>query len=340
MKAMILAAGEGTRLRPLTLAVPKPMVPIANVPLLERTLRLVAAQDVREIAVNLHHRADVIRDALGSGDSLGITLRYSTEERLLGTAGGVKRMERFLDDTFLVLYGDNLFHADLAPLIAFHREKRAAATIATFEAADPSACGLVVADETGRITRFQEKPPPDEVFTNRANAGIYVLEPEILRRIPADQPVDFARDIFPNLLDLGIIYACPFTGYLQDTGSPESYRRANWDVLEGATGTAASDSLLVGADAEVARTATFTRRNIVGAQCRIDSDVSLAETICWNGCHIGPGATISGAVLGRNVLIGARAVIGDGALLADGVRVAAGKRVPSGARVGPGETIS
>ncbi len=276
MKAMVLAAGEGTRLRPLTLSLPKPMVPIANTPLLERTLRLVAAQGVREVAVNLYHRPDAIRRRLGAGEHMGIALRYSEEERLLGTAGGVKRLEPFFDQTFLVLYGDNLWHTDFAPLVAFHREKRAVATVATFEAPDPCACGLVLTDEAGRVTRFQEKPPPSEVFTNRANAGVYVLEPEILAHIPPGRVVDFAKDVFPGLLNLGIIYACPLDGYLQDTGTPDAYRQANWDVLSGRTGApAAPDGLLLGPGARAARAASFAGRNVLGAGSVVENGASL-----------------------------------------------------------------
>ena len=341
MKAMILAAGEGTRLRPLTLALPKPMVPIANVPLLERTLRLLAQQDVRDVAVNLFHRPEVIRERLGDGSGLGLRLRYSDEERLMGTAGGVKRMEPFLDETFLVLYGDNLWHADFAPLIAFHRRKRALATIATFEAPDPTACGLVVADAGGRVTRFQEKPAPHEVFTNTANAGVYVLEPEILRHIPHGEPVDFAIDVFPKLLATGILYSCPFNGYLQDTGTPDTYRQANWDVLTGRTGDmpAAPAGVLIGPGARVDGAALLTGCNVVGANGVIDAGAALQDSILWDGCRVGTGARIVRAILGRNVSVGDGAMIDDGAILADRVQVDAGAHVSEGARVGPGETV-
>jgi mannose-1-phosphate guanylyltransferase/phosphomannomutase len=317
------------------------MVPIANVPLLERTLRLLARQGVQDIAVNLYHRPDVIRERLGDGAGLGVRLRYSDEERLLGTAGGVKRMEPFLDETFLVLYGDNLWHADFAPLVAFHREKRALATIATFRAADPTACGLVVADADGRVTRFQEKPPPHEVFTDTANAGVYVLEPEILRRVPPGVPVDFATDIFPTLLREGILYSCPFTGYLQDTGTPDTYRQANWDVLTGRTGDppAAPGGLLTGPGAHVHDAATLAGRNVLGAGGVIGAGATLEDSILWDGCRVGAGARIVRAILGRNVDVGDGAMIDDGAILADGVRVEAGAHVPEGARVPPGDTV-
>jgi mannose-1-phosphate guanylyltransferase/phosphomannomutase len=194
-------------------------------------------------------------------------------------------------------------------------------------------------DAAGLVTRFQEKPPAHEVFTNRANAGVYVLEPSILRHVPADRPFDFARDLFPKLLDLGIIYACPFTGYLQDTGTVAAYRQANWDVLEGRLGGTGPVVLAAGAGAEIAATARLTGRNVVGNGCVVAGNARLEESILWDNCRVGPGARIFGAVLGTNVSVGAGAVVGDGAILADDATVEAGARVPEGARAAPGETI-
>lgn len=341
MKAMVLAAGEGTRLRPLTLVLPKPLVPVANEPLLARTLRLLAAQNVRDVAVNLFHRPQAILDTIGDGRALGLShLRYSFEETLLGTAGGVRRVgPAFLDETFLVLYGDNLYRFDIAPLVAFHREKKAVATIATFEAANPSACGLVIADENGRVTRFQEKPPPADVFTNTANAGVYVLEPAIFDFLPpGDAPLDWGKDVFPALLDRGIVFSCPLNGYLQDTGTPETYRQANQDALSGRTGDAplAPDGrLLMGENTQIAPDVVFDGWNVVGRDGVIEKRAHLADTILWANCRIGAGAHIQGAVLGAGVMVGAGAIIEGGALLADNARVAPGTRVPSGARVAP-----
>jgi NDP-sugar pyrophosphorylase family protein len=339
MKAMILAAGEGTRLRPLTLALPKPMVPLANTPLLVRTIRLLAAQGVKEIAINLYHRPDAIRQALGDGSAFGVRLHYSDEPTLLGTAGGVKKMARFLDETFLVLYGDNLYHADFSPLKAFHRERNAVATLATFEAANPSACGLIAIDAAGRVVRFQEKPPPEQVFTNQANAGVYVLEPEILERIPDGVPYDFGRDVFPTLLAArpGAIVARSLGGYLQDTGTVSAYRQANWDLLEGAAGAPESG---LSAEAAISADAGLTGRNVVGAGCVVKSGARLHESILWDGVIVSEGASVRGAILGRGVHVGAGAIIGEGAILADEARIEAGAVVPEGARIAPGERIT
>ena len=331
MKAMILAAGEGTRLRPLTRALPKPMCPIVNTPLLTRTLKLLRAQGFSEIAVNLHYLPNVVRETLGDGAALGVHLRYSDETTLMGTAGGVKRMEPFLSDApFLLLYGDNLYDTDFTPLLEFHREKKAAtnvlATIATFTAPNPSACGLVVTDEAGIVTRFQEKPPPEEVFTDQANAGVYVLEPEIFRLIPPDAICDFGRDIFPALLSVspGRMAAMPLKGYLQDTGTVSAYRQANWDILEGVAGPGESG---IHPGARVARSATLHGRNVLGDGVRIGEEALLYECILWENCIIEPGAALRGAILGRGVYIGASALIEENVLLPDDARVPAGTLV-------------
>ena len=338
MKAFLLAAGEGTRLRPLTLTLPKPMVPLANVPLLTRTLQLLGRQNVTEIAVNLFHRPDAIERVLGDGAGLGVHLHYSHEPQLLGTAGGVKKMEAFLDTPFLVLYGDNLYDADFAPLIDFHRETDALATLATFTAPNPSACGLIETTPNGCVTRFVEKPPPHEVFTDQANAGVYVIAPRVLAHIPPDTFFDWGRDVFPRLLEQapGRVFARPLNGYLQDTGTIGAYRQANWDILEGRAGTKESG---ISDSAQVAGAAILSGRNVVGANCILSPGSISDETIYWDNCVVGENAHITGAILGSGVHVGAGARIGNGAVLAGGASVEAGATVPPDARIGPNERV-
>jgi NDP-sugar pyrophosphorylase family protein len=310
MKAMILAAGEGTRLRPLTLTLPKPMLPICNTPLLVRTVELLRAQGVTELAVNLYHKPEAIRAYFGE------MLTYSDEPELRGTAGGVKALEGFLDTTFAVLYGDNLYDFALAPLEAFHQEKNALATIATFETPSPTACGLIATDADGRVIRFQEKPRPEEVFTHTANAGVYILEPEVLEHIPVNRACDFGQEIFPLLLERfpSRLFARPLSGYLRDTGTPESYRLANWDLLErGVPGTHPS--------AIVSPEASLQGHNVIGADCQVAAGAHVSESILWEGCVVGAGARVSGAILGRGVCIGAGVTLPEGAVLGEGERV-------------------
>jgi len=228
MRAMILAAGEGTRLRPLTDRLPKPMLPVAGRPLLVHQIELLRRHGVREIAVNLWHRPQAAIGALGDGSALGVRIAWSIEERLLGTAGGVKHMAPFFaDGTFFVLYGDVLTDADLSALLAFHRQRGAALTMALHRPAALRQCGVAHIDGTGRVLEFVEKPVPGEEPSGWANAGVYAVEPEVLDQIPADEPFDFAYELFPLLLARGV----PLFGYASDAlvvdiGTPERYERA------------------------------------------------------------------------------------------------------------------
>lgn len=231
VKAFILAAGLGTRLRPLGLDIPKVMVPIGGKPLLQHHFELLRQQGVREFIVNLHHLPEKITDYFGDGSRFGIHITYSHEPQLLGTAGAVKKKEAELrDGTFLVLYGDNLFRFELAPLLAFHREHGALATIALWESPEPWTGGVVETDAAGRVRRFVEKPDPKEVSTNLINAGIYLLEPAVLEAIPVGQFCDFGRDVFPKLLAEGKpLYAMKPDAYVQDIGTPERLAKAQRD---------------------------------------------------------------------------------------------------------------
>ena len=300
MKAMILAAGEGTRLRPLTLALPKPMVPIVGVPLLARTLTWLAGSGVTECAINLFHRPQIIPDAFGM-EYRGIRLHYFFEDTLRGTAGGVKAAAAlFQNAPFFVIYGDNLIYADLTRLWDFHHSRGGAGTVALFEHPNPTAAGIVGLDAEDRITRFVEKPPADQVFSNWANAGVYVLAPSVLDAIPESGPSDFGRDIFPGLLGEGQrLYGTPLGGYLQDTGTPDSYRQANWDCLAGRTGVSFPDPHLWVSQAAVLGTGvTFAGRNIVSVGAAVGDGASLTDCLLLPGGCVAAGATVQNAIIG------------------------------------------
>jgi NDP-sugar pyrophosphorylase family protein len=234
MKALLLAAGEGTRLRPLTLDRPKPMLPLAGCPMLDYLVRHVRRHGIRDVAINLHYKPHVIVDHFGDGRAHDVAITYSHEQRLLGSAGAAKALDWFFDGTFLILYGDVLTDIDLGALVARHREYGAVATLALYEVDDPSRCGIVELDSAGYVTRFSEKPAPGTVAGNLANAGVYVLEPSVLRYVPAGRTSDFGQDVFPRLLELGLpIAGIPADGYVLDIGSPERYAQAEHDVLAG-----------------------------------------------------------------------------------------------------------
>ncbi len=229
-RAMILAAGEGTRLRPLTATIPKPMLPLADRPLLEHLLDLLRCHGVSEVAINLHHLPQVIPAHFGDGRRFGVRITYSYEERLLGSAGAIKKLEGLFDETFLVLYGDVLTDLDLTALRAFHGARGAALTMALHQPPDLTRCGVVEIDPEGRVLSFREKPAPDEVCSPWANAGVYVVEPEVQRFIPAGQPFDFGADLFPLLLERGLpVYGYATGAYVLDIGSTERYRQAERD---------------------------------------------------------------------------------------------------------------
>lgn len=234
MKAIILAAGNGTRLRPLTDCCPKPMLPLNGKPLLQYNLDLLKAHGFRQVVMNLHHRPEVFIHYLRERGNQGMNVTLAVEPRLLGTAGAVRNLESYLDETFLVLYGDLLTNVDLSTLIDWHRKVRGLATLAVHRVEDPRSCGIVVVGEGGRISRFVEKPSNGKVFSPWANAGVYVMEPDILAYIPKEREYDFGRDLFPSLLSRGVpMYAYPFSDYLIDIGSPQGYERARRDLEEG-----------------------------------------------------------------------------------------------------------
>ncbi len=221
---------------PLTAACPKPLLPLAGRPVLEYLLALCRRHGITEVAINLHHCPEAIPARFGDGRDLGMRLRYFYEERLLGSAGALGPMRPFLDRTFFVLYGDVLTDADLGALLAHHRRKGGLGTLVLYRVPDPQRCGLVDLDEVGRIRRFVEKPPSEQVFTNLVNAGIYLLEPEVLAYLPAKTPCDFGQDLFPLLLQAGVPlygYSLEPGRYLLDIGTPENYARAQreWPAI-------------------------------------------------------------------------------------------------------------
>lgn len=239
-KAMILAAGEGTRLLPLTLDTPKPLLPIAGIPLIEHTLQWLKCHGLSEVAINLHHLGDKIVDFVGDGSRFGIKVVYSHEREILGTAGGVKAMQSFFDNTFVVCYGDNLTDFDLSAIIRFHQKKKSMATLAVFESPNPSEVGVVRMDANGMVLHLAEKPKSSascSPSTVLANAGIYVLEYQVLDYIPERGVFsDFGHDVFPRMLaDKLTIYGYRLNpkDYFIDIGTMEKYQQANEDARAG-----------------------------------------------------------------------------------------------------------
>jgi len=240
VKTFILAAGEGTRLHPLTADMPKPMVPINNIPLLEITIDQLRRQGLAELIINLHHRPEAITGHFGSGARFGVHITYSHEDELLGTAGAIKKVGALLDDTFIVVYGDVLTNLDYQHLLGFHKQKGALVTLSLYRVDNPTQVGLVEMDQDNRVTAFKEKPAADQIFTNLANAGVLICEPGVLEAIPQATFFDFGHELLPLLLVQGHkLYGLPIQDntYLVDVGSPEKYKRAQqeWPRILAAT---------------------------------------------------------------------------------------------------------
>src|SRR6266576_267892 len=234
MQAVVMAGGEGSRLRPLTINRPKPMVPIVDKPCLGHIFELLKRHGIEESFVTLQYLASVIQDSYGDGGGIGMRLRYSIEETPLGTGGSVRQIVPDLDGTFLVISGDALTDIDLTKVIAFHRERKAAVTLTLYHVANPLEYGVVITGEDGRISKFLEKPSWGEVFSDTINTGIYVIEPRVLERYKPGEAFDFSKDLFPALLAEGEpLYGYIASGYWTDVGSISEYARANADLLQG-----------------------------------------------------------------------------------------------------------
>jgi len=328
VKAVVLVGGEGTRLRPLTLTTPKQMLPIVGVAMIERVLGHLAAHGIDEAVLSLGYLPDAFLEAYPDGTAAGVRLAYAVEPEPLDTAGAVRFAADFagVDETFVVVNGDVLTDLDVSALIAFHRRHGAEGTIALHPVADPSAFGVVPTDDQGRVTAFVEKPPRDEAPTNLINAGTYVLEPSLLRRIPAGRRVSIERETFPASVRDGGLFALADEAYWLDTGTPSAYLQANRDLVEGRRGPGAP----------------FPGAVDRGDHLWVVGSPVLAGSLsgaCFvaDGSVVADGATVTDSVLGAGTVVEAGATV-TGSVLLDGSRVAANSVVESSI-LGPGSTV-
>jgi len=316
VKAILLAAGLGTRLRPLTYELPKPMVPILGRPVMEHIMRLMAQHGFDDVVANLHYFPDLIRDYFGDGSRQGIRLVYSYEEELLGTAGGVRNVrDHFGGETFLVISGDALTDIDLTAFWKRHKEAGGIATLALKQVDDPSQLGVVIVDDDGRIQGFQEKPAPGEELSNLGSCGIYMFEPEIFDYFPDEEFVDWANDVYPALLDQDVsFYGHEIAEYWNDVGSFEEYRQGNFDALEGKVkvempggGNVPGDAevegpVFIGAGCEIASGVRLTGPVVIGEGSRIGENCALRDTIVWPRTEVDPGTVLVGGLAGERPL--------------------------------------
>jgi mannose-1-phosphate guanylyltransferase len=343
VQALILAGGEGTRLRPLTSTVPKPVLTLANRPFISYMVDWLGAHGVDEIVLSCGFLADELRAVLGNGEWDGARLRYVEEKEPLGTAGAVKYAEELLEERFMVLNGDILADFDLSALQRFHAEREATGTIALIPVEDPSAYGLVRTADDGRITEFLEKPSREQLDTNLINAGAYVLERRVLEAIPAGRAVSFEREVFPSLIGSGL-YALAVDGYWLDIGTPARYLEGTRDILERRVRTVVGDSLDNGGLSVGGRVVTDPESQLVGPalvgeECQIHFNARVGPiAVLGNECRIGEGAVVENSVLHRSVIVDESAVIRD-SIVADGVRIGANSRIEGGTVIGAAADI-
>jgi mannose-1-phosphate guanylyltransferase len=345
MKAMVLAAGKGTRLFPLTGVLPKPMAPVAGKPVLQHIFDLLARVGVEEIYVNVHYLADTILGLYGEETRLdSAKIHFTREERLTGTAGGVKRLASVgaFDETFVVIMGDALTDVDVRELVAFHKENGAIATLALKRVGDTSGYGVAELDTEKNILRFQEKPEAQEAASNLANTGVYVLEPKVLDYIPESTFFDFAKDVFPRLLESGEKISGYDEGefYWSDIGTLESYRMAQRDALSGrvtvevpgewcggglwiseeARVHPSAYSLMegytfVGPNAVVGRGASLSGAVAVGGDCRVSDGAIVKQSVLLPGSSVGSGAYLEDCIVGPGYAVRSGEWIRGGALV-------------------------
>jgi mannose-1-phosphate guanylyltransferase len=347
MQALILVGGEGTRLRPLTSTVPKPVVPLVDRPFIAFMLDWLRRHGVDDVVLSCGHLATGVRNVLGDGSATGLRLRYVEEPEPLGTGGALKHAESLLDERFLMLNGDVLADFDLTAQIAQHERTGARATLALTPVEDPSAYGLVRTAADHAVTGFVEKPSADQIDTNRISAGAYVLERSLLERLAPGRPASIERELFPSLVGEGL-YGYDADGYWLDIGTPERYLAASFDILEGTVETSVRlpepdagagrvvAPALVGAGCRIAEGARVGGRVVLQSAVAVGAHSTVEGAVVLQGTEIGAHCTLRSCIVGPGVRIGDGCLIDGLSVLGEGVTIGAGNVLSHGARLFPG----
>lgn len=361
MKAVIMAGGFGTRLRPLTCNVPKPMAPMVNRPMMSHIVTLLTKLGIREVLSLLYYQPEVITTYFGNGSAFGIDMHYVQSEADFGTAGSVRNAYEFLDERFIIISGDVLTDFDLAKAIAFHEEKKAKATIVLTRVPDPLSFGVVMTNDEGRITRFLEKPQWGEVFSDTINTGIYILEPEVLDLIPHKREFDFSKDLFPLMLQEKMgLFGYIAEGYWRDIGNLTEYQMAHLDALRGVVkleipgkrrgsvhigeGTFIADDVqfeghvVLGDNVTIGRGAVIAD-SVIGDGCLIEAGADIRNSVLWQRTRVGRGAQMSDDVLCTDVEIGADVEVNENVFIADRCRIGDGARLLSNIKLWPDKEV-
>lgn len=314
MKAFILAAGAGTRLRPLTFELPKPMIPLVNKPVLEHTIDNLKRHNVSSIMMNLHTMPELITNYFGNGKNFGVEISYSKEETLLGTAGGLKKCKNFFDSTFAVMSGDGLSDVDITSAVEFHKKKKSLATMVLKKVETKFSYGITLTNRFNKIVDFVEKPSWGDVFSDTVNTGIYIFEPEIFKYIP-DGFYDFGKDLWPKLLKLNKpIYAYIMNGHWTDIGNIDEYKNGTRDILEGKiivkiNGKKIKNTeVIMDTGSEFDKTVKFIGKSVIGKNCKIGKNVVIDNgTVIGDNVKIQNDAIIKDSIIWNNTVIGKKA---------------------------------
>lgn len=351
MKAVIMAGGFGTRLRPLTNNLPKPMVPMVNKPMMQHIIELLSRCKITDLVTLLYFHPEMIENYFGDGSKFGVKMTYIGASDDLGTAGSVRNAKEYLDKPFLVISGDLLTDFDLVKAIEFHRKKKAKATMVLTRVLNPLPFGIVITSEDGMIDRFMEKPSWGEVFSDTINTGIYILEPEILDLIPQDQEIDFSKDLFPLLLEKKeALYGYIAEGYWKDVGSLDEYRQANIDILHGKVKVnmpgekAERAGVWLGKDSKVDFTCKMEGSVVIGANCRIGAGCRITDSIIGDNSTVEEGAVIISSILWDNISVGQKAMLQENVVasrsdIREGAYLAEGAVISDNCRIGKDSTV-
>ncbi len=363
MKAVVMAGGEGSRLRPLTSNMPKPLVPVAGRPIMEHILLHLRRHQMRDVVATVQYLGAQIRNYFGDGSEQGVALTYSVEDSPLGTAGSVMLARQQLNDTFVVISGDSLTDIDLGAATRFHRERKALATIVLKPVPNPLEYGVVVVDEGGAVQRFIEKPSWGEVISDLANTGIYILDPSVFDFFRPGEVTDWSGDVFPRLLKEGEhVFGWIADGYWEDVGSHAAYVKANFDCLEGKVkvqmpGDRAGESTwihpdaevfpgaridgpaLIGAGAKVRAGAWVNGPAVIGAYTTLDSGVKISNSIVWDHSYVGLNSRLRGAVVCRGVTVKNGCLLEEGAVIGSEVVIGSGSTVNANVRIWPNKEV-
>ncbi len=365
MQAVIMAGGFGTRLRPITCSIPKPMAPMANKPMLCHIIDLLKQHNFKDMTMMLYYQPEIITDYFKDGESFGVNIKYLRPESDLGTAGSVKYAQKNINDTFIVISGDVLTDFDLSKAIEYHKKKKAVATMVLTRVSNPLQFGVVITDKDGKVERFLEKPSWGEVFSDTINTGIYILEPEVFNYIPEDKSFDFSKDLYPLLLREGKgLFGYIAEGYWKDIGNHDEYRLAQYDILDGKVKInlagkkinvggkeiLAGKNAVIGENVEVdgqvllgdnvvVEDGARISRSVIGSNVRIGAGAEVLGSILWENVSVGTEARLKEDVIGNSTKIGDRAVVQVGTIIADECRIGADAIIRTNLRIWPHKIV-